>query len=55
MAAEEIAREIAEKQGWTDDTLLTLLFEYIDNQQSDDVFGDFLQQRADDENTEAGG
>ena len=38
------------RQGWTDGTVLDLLIEYIDNQQSGDALDDFLRQRADEEN-----
>lgn len=40
-------QEIADKQGWTDSTLLDLCLEYIGNQQSDDAFIEFLQEKAD--------
>lgn len=38
-------------QGWTDGTVLDLLIEYIDNQQSGDALHDFLRRKADEENS----
>jgi len=54
MSAESIIEEFADKQGWNDKTQLDLCLEYISNQQSDDVFRDFLQHTADVENGERG-
>lgn len=55
MAAREILEEIAEDHGWTKRTMLDLCLEYIDNQQSDDAFQDFLETRAEDEDLECAG
>ena len=42
MSAENIANDIAAKQGWTDTTLLDLCLAYIDNQGSNDAFEGYL-------------
>lgn len=44
--------QIAEQQGWDDASLLELALTYIENQQSDDAFIDFLQVAAAEENHE---
>ncbi len=44
--------EIVEHQGWSTETLLHLVFEYIANQGSDDALRDFLAQAAENENYE---
>lgn len=41
----------AGQQGWNDHTKITLLCNYIANQQCDDAFEDFLAQQADEENS----
>lgn len=38
--------EIVEHQGWSKETLLDLVMEYIANQASDDALRDFLAQAA---------
>jgi hypothetical protein len=42
--------EIIENQGWTDETMVVLLFSYIENQGSMDALRDFLEARAYEEN-----
>jgi hypothetical protein len=44
--------EIIEHQGWSKETLLDLVMEYIGNQGSDDALRDFLAQIAENENYE---
>jgi hypothetical protein len=39
-----IAYKVQDEQGWTDQTLLELALEYIDNQKCDDVFKDYLEE-----------
>ncbi len=46
-------QEIIESQGWTDETMVELLFSYIENQGSMDALRDFLAARAYEENSEA--
>lgn len=45
--------EIITQQGWTDETVLTLLWEYIDNQGDSRALRDFLYNRAFEENSAA--
>lgn len=52
MNAYDIAHGFAEERDWTDNTLLSLVLTYIDNQGSNDAFEDFLQQIADAEEEE---
>ena len=52
MPAEAILNELVETTGWNEATQLMLCLEYIENQQSDDAFEDFLEKRAEDENVE---
>lgn len=40
------ANTIAEREGWTTDTLLGVVLDYIDNQQDDDGFLDYLESRS---------
>jgi len=49
MSASDILYGLIEERGWTVDTQLYLALEYIDNQQSDDAFADFLAQVIKDE------
>lgn len=49
MPAEAILDEICESTGWNDESKLALLCEYIDNQQCDDAFEDFLAKKAEEE------
>jgi len=44
-------RELGEKQGWSLDTCLGVLAEYVDNQQSPEALEDFLAQQVDEENS----
>lgn len=46
----DVAQRMQDEQGWTDSTLLGLLLEYLENQQSDDALEDFLRQKAEFEN-----
>lgn len=46
--------EIIEHQGWTKETVLDLVMEYIGNQGSNDALRDFLAQAAENENYEVG-
>ena len=44
-----IARKIQSEGGWTDATLLEVVLNYIENQDSDDAFTDYLMQFIEDE------
>lgn len=46
----ETFNKIAEQQGWSPDSQVAILLEYIENQQSNDAFEDFLNQKAAAEN-----
>ena len=50
MSAYGVAYTIADHQGWTDDSILALALEYIDNQQDEDGWRDFLLHAAELEN-----
>jgi hypothetical protein len=50
MTAEYTLARFAEEQGWNTDSQLSLALQYIDNQRSDDAWGDFLAQQAAEEN-----
>lgn len=43
---------IADQQGWTLATQVELLLEYIENQQSDEAFNDFISEKTNDLNTQ---
>ena len=43
MAADGIAYQYQNQEGWTDATLLLICLEYIGNQQDDSAFEEFLQ------------
>lgn len=42
--------DIVEGQGWDDNTVLGLCFTYIERQQDDDAFIEFIQRVAEEEN-----
>lgn len=46
---------IANEQGWSEATQIAVLLEYIENQQSDAVFKDFLLEKQDFENNNSVG
>jgi len=52
MESESILDEIGEEQGWNDKSKLALCLEYIEGQQSNDTFKDFLQDQQFIENQE---
>jgi len=52
MSAESIIDRVAERTGWNDASKLALALDYIDNQQSDDAWEDFLERAADEEDPE---
>ena len=52
MNAETIFDRFAHEQGWDMDSQVTILLRYIDNQQSDEAFKDFLREQQDDENAD---
>jgi hypothetical protein len=54
MSAENIANEIATRQGWSDDTLLDLCLGYINRQGDNDAFSDYLTSIAEEENSSTG-
>ena len=41
--------EFQQQQGWTDNTVLSLLIDFIDNQDSPEALRDFLANAAEDE------
>lgn len=41
-------KDIAEAQGWALSTQVHVLLEYIENQQSDEAFLDFLDEKVED-------
>jgi hypothetical protein len=43
--------DFAIEQGWTPETQVCVLLRYIENQDSDACFTDFLEEQADDENS----
>lgn len=53
MDSRDIIDEFIESQGWDDDSVITLLCRYIDNQSDPDTFRDFLQQQKEMENSES--
>lgn len=50
MSTRDIIFDIADKQGWNTGTMLDLALRYIENQQSDEAFRDFLLDVAAQEN-----
>ena len=46
--------EIAAAQGWTPATQVSVLLRYVENQQSEDCFIDFLEQQAAEEDAMGG-
>ena len=44
MSAYELLFGKYEEQGWSNTVMLSLCMEYIDNQQNDDAFDDFLAE-----------
>ena len=50
MTTEDLLIRFTAQQGWNLDSQLTVLLRYIENQQDDDAFEEFLQQQADLEN-----
>ncbi len=50
MTTETVLVRFASQQHWNLDSQLTLLLRYIENQQDDAAFEEFLQQQADLEN-----
>jgi len=52
MSAEKILNEYGDQQGWNDESKLSLCQEYIDNQDSEAAFSDFVAQKATEENKE---
>lgn len=45
MGARKLAFHTQDSQGWTDGTLLDVLLDYIDGQQDDAAFADYLAER----------
>ena len=48
--SESILEQIAHKQGWDDASKLALALEYINNQEDDAAWADFVQRACDAEN-----
>lgn len=51
MSTESIFERIAEQRGWNLQSQVDVLLRYIDNQQSNTAFRDFLLEQAEDEST----
>ena len=51
MESDQILIEIAARTGWDERSCLVLCLQYIENQQSNDTFRDFLLQQEADEQT----
>lgn len=49
-----VVQEFADQQGWDKNTVLGLALQYIENQDSNDAFRDFLAATADEENESVG-
>jgi hypothetical protein len=49
MAARDILEEHAASTGWNVDSMLEIVCAYVDNQQSNDAFEDFVRRRAEEE------
>lgn len=54
MSVHAAARRIATEQGWSTTTLLDVVLDYIDNQQADAAFIEYLGERAAADNRESG-
>jgi len=52
MTSESILEDIATEQGWSVESKLTLALEYIENQNDNAAWKDFLLVAADEENRE---
>lgn len=52
---DEMINEIAEKQGWTTETIYDLLLTFVNDNGLTDKLVEFLQARADEENSESEG
>lgn len=50
MNADAIFAHFVDGQGWSLQSQVLVLLRYIDNQNSPEAFGDFLQDQADEEN-----
>jgi len=46
---EYILREYQEEMGWSDQSLIQILCEYVSNQNDDSAFEEFIQRVADEE------
>ena len=46
----DLFEKIASEQGWTPETQVQVLLEYVGNQQSDEAFEDFLKEKQKEEN-----
>lgn len=45
--ADRIAYDVQAREGWTDTTLLEVVLDYVANQESDEAFSDYLDERSD--------
>lgn len=52
MSARAILEEAAERTGWNESSMLDIALAYIDNQDANDAFEDFVQRRAEEEDLE---
>lgn len=46
MASQDILLEVATREGWGQETAMDVALDYIDNQQNDDAFRDYVEERA---------
>ena len=53
MSAEDIFEKVAEEQGWTPETEIWVLLQYIENQKDNSAFEDFLRRQQEEENADA--
>lgn len=53
MHAEAILNEYADRAGWDESSMLFICLEYIDNQQSNDAFEDFVRRQCEEEESES--
>jgi hypothetical protein len=50
MSARDIVEEYADRNGWDDESIIVLLCDYVENQQSNDALEDYLREREEREN-----
>jgi hypothetical protein len=50
----DTVKELQAKQGWSDETILDLAMQFLDENGFADMFDVYLEKRADEENAECG-